>query len=156
MKHRPGLGWERVLVWVGGVALLAATAIDTLAALGRYVGLPLRGSIEFIQPPILIAGMLAILLATMAGASARVRLLVDRLRPRTAVLVDRLDELLVAIFFGALLIGSTWIAADLWNGHEVSEVVGVPWRWLRLGANLLLGAVILAALVRVFRRVDRP
>jgi TRAP-type C4-dicarboxylate transport system permease small subunit len=156
MKPRSSPGWERILVWAGGVALLAATAVDTLAALGRYIGLPLRGSIEFIQPPILVAGMLAILLATIDGASARVRLLVDRLRPRRAALVDRLDELLVALFFGALFVGSAWIAADLWSGHEVSEVVGVPWRWLRLLANFLLAAVVVAALRRAFRRGDRP
>jgi TRAP-type C4-dicarboxylate transport system permease small subunit len=156
MNDRAGSGWERVLVWIGGVALLAATAVDTLAALGRYLGLPLRGSIELIQPPILVAGMLAILLATMAGASARVRLLVDRLPPRSAAFVDRIDELLVAVFFGALLVGAGWIAADLWAGHEVSEIVGVSWRWLRLAANLLLAAIVAAALRRAFGRTTRP
>jgi TRAP-type C4-dicarboxylate transport system permease small subunit len=148
--------FERALVWTGGVALLAATASDTLAAIGRYVGISLRGSIELIQPAILLAGLIAILFATMVGASARVRLLVDRLPERVGLVADRIDDVLTAIFLGGLLAGSVWIAADLWDGYEVSEIVGVPWRALRLMTNVAIAAAILAALWRAMRGGERP
>ena len=42
--------FKMILTWIGGAALLAAMSIDTLAVIGRYIGLPLRGSIELIEP----------------------------------------------------------------------------------------------------------
>jgi TRAP-type C4-dicarboxylate transport system permease small subunit len=54
------------------------------------------------------------------------------------------------VFFAALLAGSVWLAADLWSAHEMSEVVGVPWRWMRLFANIALGATIIVLVRQVF------
>ena len=50
------------------------------------------------------------------------------------------------LFLAALLAGSGWIAFDLWSAHEESELVGVPWRWMRLFANVVFLAIILALL----------
>ena len=41
------------------------------------------------------------------------------------------------LLFAALLAGSVWLAADLWDGYERSELLGVPWKLLRLIANAL-------------------
>jgi TRAP-type C4-dicarboxylate transport system permease small subunit len=139
-------------ILVGGLALLAATAIDTLAVIGRNVGVPLTGSIELMQAAVLVSGALGLVIATIEQSHARVRLLVDRLPPRQRAFADRLSDVLTLIFFLALLAGSVWLAADLWNAHEQSEWLGVPWRLLRLFANLCLLAVSILLLFRIVRR----
>jgi TRAP-type C4-dicarboxylate transport system permease small subunit len=141
------------MVWTGGAALLAATAIDTLAVIGRQAGFALHGAIELIQAAILVAGSLALIAATAANTHARVRLVIDRLGPARHWL-ERGSELFTAVFALALLIGSGWLAADLWRSHEVSEIAGVPWRWLRMFANLAL-VVVIALALRAFARGAR-
>src|SRR5690606_16773026 len=69
----------RLLVWAGGVALLFATVIDTIAVIGRHIGLPLAGSIELMQAAVLVSGAVGLLVATIEQSHARVHLLVERL-----------------------------------------------------------------------------
>lgn len=129
------------MIWTGGAALLAATAVDTISVIGRQVGYLVHGAIELIQAAVLVAGAIALIAATVANSHARVRILVERLgsaRPWT----ERIGDALSIVFLAALLVGSAWLSADLWNSHEVSEIAGVPWRWLRLFANLALLAMI--------------
>ena len=145
---------RRLAVWTGGAALIAATATDTLAVIGRNVGLPVVGSIELVQAAVLVSGIFGLIFATAGDDHARVRILTDRLG-RGRALADVVGPLSMALFFAALLTGSVWLAADLWNGHERSEVLGVPWRVLRLIANLGLAACIVVALALLFRRT-RP
>ena len=141
----------RALIWLGGLALLAATAIDTVSVFGRNLGFSIHGSIELIQAAVLVAGGTALVLATLHGSHAKVHILVDRFTPANKALSERGAALMTALFFAALLAGSLWIAADLWNAHELSELVGVPWRWLRLFANLCLAATMLILLRRAVR-----
>lgn len=140
------------LVWLGGGALLAATAVDTLSVIGRQIGLPVHGAIEMIQAAVLVSGGLSLVMATLAGNHARVHFVLDRLAEPTRRAAQRACDVAVAVFFGALLLGSGWIAADLWNAHEVSELVGVPWIALRAFANLCLAAVVVVTLLRVAGR----
>lgn len=142
----------RALIWLGGLALLAATAIDTVSVFGRNAGFSIHGSIELIQAAVLVAGGIALVLATLHGTHAKVHILVDRFSPGRKALSERGAALVTALFFAALLMGSLWLAIDLWNGHEVSELVGVPWRWLRLFANLCLGATMFILLRQAVRR----
>ena len=141
----------RLLVWTGGIALLAATVIDTVAVIGRHVSLPLTGSIELMQAAVLVSGAVGLLVATIEQSHARVHLLVERLSPLQRRIADRLSDTMTLLFCLALLIGSGWVAADLWNAHEQSELLGVPWRVLRLVANLCLLGVCLALLWRIVR-----
>jgi TRAP-type transport system small permease protein len=134
---------RRAMIWLGGLALLAATLLDTASVAGRNLGLPVHGVIELIQAAVLVAGGVALVMATLAGSHARVHLLLDRLAPPRKAMAERASDLVTALFFVAMLAGSAWLAADLWAAHELSELLGVPWRWLRLFANLcLLGAVV--------------
>jgi hypothetical protein len=141
---------RNLMVWTGGAALLAATAIDTVAVIGRQIGFRVHGAIELIQAAVLVAGAVALVAATAARSHARVRIVVERLgnaRPW----FDRASEGLAAVFLAALLAGSTWLSADLWNSHEISEVAGVPWRWMRLAANLALAAMLVLTLRNLVR-----
>jgi len=139
------------MVWLGGLALLAATSFDTLSVVGRSIGMPQHGIIELSQAAILVAGSIALVAATLAGNHARVHLVIDRLPLRGKRLALRLSALVVALFFTGLLAGSAWISADLWQSHEVSELLGVPWRWMRAFANISLAVAILILLRQAFR-----
>ena len=91
---------QRVLVAIGGTALLIAMSVDALAVVGRHSGLPFLGSIEIVQAAVLISGASAMLIATLAGVHARVHLLVDRLWPHLRTALER-----AGLGLGALL---TW------------------------------------------------
>lgn len=142
----------RIIIWIGGIALLAATLIDAVAVIGRHVGLPLTGSIEIMQAVVLVSGSLGLLVATAEQSHARVHLLVARLGPRGRSLADRLSDLLTLAFCAALLVGSGWIAVELWASQEQSELTAIPWRVLRLIAN----ACLLGMCVILLRRIIRP
>jgi TRAP-type C4-dicarboxylate transport system permease small subunit len=146
---------KKLAIWIGGTALLAATAIDTFAVVGRQVGIPLRGSIELVQAAVLVAGSIALILSTLADRHARVRLLVDRLSENRRRISEAISSLATALFFACLLIGSTWLAADLWFSHEMSEIARVPWLWLRLFANLGLFVTVLIAGRSIVQRARR-
>lgn len=126
---------KTVLIWVGGVALLLATGIDTLAIICRYLGFPITGSIELMQAVVLVSGVVALVMSTWEDTHARVHLLLDRVGPRAQALAHRLSDLFTLMFLAALLAGSAWLAIDLWHGYEQSELVGVPWSVLRLIVN---------------------
>ncbi len=140
------------LIWIGGAALLLATLIDTLAMLGRALQLPLVGSIEIVQATVLFAASAGLVVATLAGAHARVRLVLDRLPPNWRGNVERLHAVAAALFYAALLAGSLWIGIDLWSGHEESEVLRIPYRPLRVVITLVLVVLLVQSLLRLFRR----
>ena len=145
------IGVRNAITLLGGIALLGATATDTVAVIGRHVGLPLRGSIELVQFFVLVAGSLALLVATAERAHAKVHLVVDRMGDAGKAAMARLAGLLGAVFFAGLLAGSLWLMADLWSGHEESELLGISWRWMRLFANLTLLATTVVLLAQAVR-----
>jgi TRAP-type C4-dicarboxylate transport system permease small subunit len=145
-------GGKRIAVLIGGLALLSATAIDTLAVIGRHAGAPVHGSIELMQAAVLVSGAVAILISTVDMAHARVRLLVARLSPRQRIWADRFSDFLTLIFYLCLLAGTGWIAWDLRAAHEQSELLGIPWMALRIAAGLCL----LAACGALAWRIVRP
>lgn len=136
----------RPLVFIGGVALLAAVGFDTVAVIGRHVGLPLRGSIELVQASVLVAGSIALLAATLGRNHAGVHLLTDRAGVSLKDRMLRGGTLLTALFIAGTLSGSIWLSLDLWRGHEVSELLGISYKALRLFANLCVGGVLAALL----------
>lgn len=141
----------RLGVWTGGAALIAATVIDTLAVIGRNIGFPFLGSIELVQAAVLVSGTFGLIFATAGDDHARVRILTDR-HVRGRAFADVIGPLSMALLFAGLLTGSAWLAADLWNGHERSELLGLSWRVLRLIANLGLAACIVISAAALLRR----
>jgi TRAP-type C4-dicarboxylate transport system permease small subunit len=133
-EHKQPLSLQvwKWLFYLGAIALLFAMMADTVAVLGRHIGIPLPGSIELIQAAILIASSASILSATLADKHARVRLVVDRLKGSPLAMLTRIQAVISALFFLALAAGSTWICIDLWDGYEVSEVLHIPFAPLRI------------------------
>lgn len=139
------------LIWSGGTALLIAALLDVFGMLGRHLGFPIHGVIEYIQPAVLYAGCIGLLLASVAGRHATVNILADRVSARTKALMVWLEDLATLLFFGALLAGSAILSVDLWASHEVGELTGVPWRLMRLAVNITLLALIAGLVVRRIR-----
>lgn len=140
-----------LLVWIAGGALLVAVAVDSLAMIGRQIRFPLLGSIEIVEAVVLFAAGGGLIIATLDGAHARVNLLLERLPEVSRERIMKLHALAAALLFAALLAGTVWIAADLWDGHEESELLGIPYRPLRIAAALTLAVLLLLSLVRLVR-----
>jgi TRAP-type C4-dicarboxylate transport system permease small subunit len=135
---------QRLLTMLGGGALLLATGTELAAVLGRYIGVPLLGSIELVQAAVLVSASTSIVLATIAGRHAMVHLLLDRVGPRARTWLQRVNYGGAVLFFGALAAGSIWIASELWSGQEETELLRIGYRPLRM---LAIGAVLFTALL---------
>ena len=146
---------RRLLVWISGGGLLVAVAVDALAMLGRQVRIPLLGSIEIVEAAVLFAAAGALIIATMDNSHARVNLVAERLPDTVRKWLGRFHALAGVLLFSALLTGSVWIAADLWFGHEESELLHIPYRPLRIATVISLAALLILSLCRLFGRNDR-
>lgn len=135
---------RRGALGVGAVALLLAMATDALAVAGRHLGFTFLGAIEIFEACVVIAATSAIVIATIDRSHARVRILLEQVGAGVAGALDRAADLVSALVFVVLIAGSVWLASDLWNGHEVTEVLNLPVRWLR--AIWIAGAVLAAAI----------
>lgn len=147
---------DRAVFLVGSTGLLAAMFADSLAVLGRHVGLPLIGSIEIVQASVVLLASAAMVGATLHGKHARAHLVVDRLRQRGRRLLLGAADVVSAGVFLWFAAGSLWIAAEMRDGHEHSELLHIPWSWLRvtwIAASLLIAAVFL---VRALRGSGKP
>jgi TRAP-type C4-dicarboxylate transport system permease small subunit len=151
-KSTPPRGAEKWLLYLGAAALMGAMAIDALAVLGRHIGMPLIGSIELVQAAMLTASSAAIVLATVAEKHAVVHLLIDRLSPRHRAALLRVHAACCAIFFAALAVGGIWIAYDLRDGHEESELLRIPYAPLRVISILAVLAAASIYAARIGRR----
>jgi TRAP-type C4-dicarboxylate transport system permease small subunit len=144
---------QRLSLALGSAALLAAMATDAIAVAGRHAGIALLGSIEIVQACIVVVATSAMVAATVMGAHARVLILMEKVDAATAALLDRLADATSALVFLWLAAGSIWLASDLWSGVEITELLNIPLRWLRL--VWIIGALTIAALFAV-RACKRP
>ena len=135
---------RRAALGIGAAALLLAMATDALAVAGRHIGFTFLGAIEIFEACVVIAATSAIVIATIDRSHARVRILLEQVAARVAGALDRTADLVSAVVFVVLIAGSVWLASDLWNGHEVTEVLNLPVRWLRV--VWIVGAVLAAAI----------
>jgi TRAP-type C4-dicarboxylate transport system permease small subunit len=148
-NQKPMRWGEKYLFYLGAAALLFAMGVDTIAVLGRHLGLPLWGSIEMVQAAILVASSSAILSATLARKHVRVRILMDRLKGRSGIWLQRIQDVFSALFFCLLTAGSVWIFLDLRNGYEESEILHIPYAPLRIICMISILAVMVSFLRRI-------
>ena len=141
----------RLLVVLGGIGLLFAMGVDAIAVVGRHIGWPLLGSIELVQTGALVAATTAIVIATIERTHAVVHFLIDRMPDQWRERVRIVNALLSALFFILLLVGSAWLALDLWHGHEESELVRIPYAPLRIAVILSCAAAALTFLKGIKR-----
>jgi len=136
---------------LGSIALLLAMTTDAAAVVGRHIGVPLLGSIEIVQACVVVAASSAMVGATLSRSHATVHILLERLPPKARALTERFGDLLAAGLFAFLLSGSSWIASDLWDGHERTELLHLPLIALRLfwcaSAALILALFLIRAVL---------
>lgn len=140
------------VVILGGVALLGATAIDSLAVIGRHSGIPLLGSIELVQVLVGVSGATALLVATLRDSHAVVRLLLANIPAHHAALLQRINAFAATVFFAALTAGSAWIMREMWGSHEETELLQLPLAPLRLLIVIALGVTTLLFLRKALQR----
>jgi TRAP-type C4-dicarboxylate transport system permease small subunit len=149
--HMRRLSAQDLLVCVAGGALLLAMVVDTLAMLGRQLRLPLPGAIELVQAAVLFAACGSLIVTTRAAAHARVHLLLDRATGRIRAVMQFINAVASGLVFLVLLAGSLWIAADLWDAQEESEIWHLPYRPLRITVVLTSAWLLLLALRATLR-----
>ncbi|MEP7209387.1 MAG: TRAP transporter small permease subunit [Alphaproteobacteria bacterium] len=130
------------LILVGSVGLVGAMLVDGVAVAGRHLDMPFTGSIELSQVCVVLLASCSIALATLHRGHAVVDLLHQRLGPGGQRLLLRIAALLGFIFLVSVLAGLTWLAADLWNGREHTELLNIPIRWQRV---LMIACFVIAA-----------
>ena len=146
---------RRLLVWISGGGLFVAVVVDAAAMLGRQIRIPLLGSIEIVEAAVLFAAAGALIIATLDNTHARVNFVAERLPVAVGAWLRKLHALAGVLFFSALLTGTVWIAADLWFGHEESELLHIPYRILRIATSVSLAALFVLSLRRLLRRNEQ-
>ena len=145
---------EQIAFVVGSAGLLIAMGADALAVLGRHLGVPLLGSIEVVQASVVLVASAAMIAATLRGSHARVHILLGRLSAVRRLALERVADAVSAAVFLTFAIGSIWIASELWHGHELTDLLHIPLRWLRvfwIATSLLIVALLIT---RIARRED--
>jgi TRAP-type C4-dicarboxylate transport system permease small subunit len=146
---------HHLLQAVGAGALLLAMATDAIAVIGRHAGFSFLGAIELFQIVAVVATSVAIVLATLSQRHAAVHILTEYVSPPTKLWLDRAGLAAGALSFALLCAGSVWVAGDLWETHEMTELLGIPLRWFRLVWIVSAGTVtvlFLRSLALSFRR----
>ncbi|HKP57374.1 MAG TPA: TRAP transporter small permease [Polyangiales bacterium] len=116
---------------LGAAGLLGAMLIDSSAVLGRHVGVPVLGSIELVEACVVLMASASLVGTTLGHGHASVHLLSQRLSPAGRSQLQRVSDVLSALFFGVLAVGSSIVASDLWDGDERTELLGLPLSPLR-------------------------
>ncbi len=125
-------GWlENTAYVLGGLGLLGATFTDSIAVAGRHTGFHLLGSIELVQAAVVLLASSAILIATLIGGHAGVHIVTERMSKPVAHQFARIASAISGALFILLAIGSIQVAAEQWSGHEMTELLQLPIRWLR-------------------------
>ena len=139
------------LFYIGAAGLLIAMGVETIAVVGRHLGLPLLGALEIIQAAILLMASTAMLSATLNDGHATVTLLTNRMSERGKRALRVFAAVLSALFFIGLTAGAGWLAFDAWGDHEQSELLHIPFRPLRLISLIAAGAIAVVFLRDVVR-----
>jgi TRAP-type C4-dicarboxylate transport system permease small subunit len=142
-----------VLFYLGAGGLLGAMSIEAIAVTGRQIGVPLLGALELIQTAILIAASVAMLSATIVDGHATVKLLVERLSPRTQAWLHRIALLVSAAFFACLAFSAGWLTLESWGEYEHSELLRIPYLPLRIIVVVTTTAITLVLAYKALRPV---
>jgi TRAP-type transport system small permease protein len=116
---------------LGAFGLLGAMLIDSSAVLGRHLGMPVLGSIELVEACVVLMASASLVGTTLGSGHASVHILTEQLSAAGRARLQRVSDLLSALFFGVLALGSLVIARDLWGGDERTELLGLPLSPLR-------------------------
>ena len=126
---------------LGGIPLVLAMLVEFITVVGRQTSFMFLGSIEAVQVAILLSSATAMVLATLARSHAKVRVLLNRSDARFRTVLTIFNALCGALFFLALVVGSVWLAVDMWGAHEQSELLALPYFPLRCFVAICMSVV---------------
>jgi TRAP-type transport system small permease protein len=147
-KQPSGRGF---LYYAGSAGLLTVMLIESVAVIGRHLGLPVLGALEIAQAAIVPATCAAMLIAGLRGAHAAVHMITERLPEGVRRALDRGSSLLAGLYFSALSVGSIWLADEYWSSFEQTEVLHIPFRPLRALVCIAFVAIALAFFMHAIR-----
>lgn len=139
------------LFYVGSAGLLTVMLVEAAAVIGRHIGKPLLGALEMCQAAIVPAACAAMMIATLRGAHATVNMLTERLPATAQRWAAIAGSVLAAIYFAALSAGAVWLLQEYWDGYEQTEVLGIPFRPLRLLVALTALVLVMLFLHRAYQ-----
>lgn len=142
--HAGPASLRRLSYALGAAGLALAAASDFIAVAGRHLGLHLLGSIELTQTGIVLLGSGAMIYATLERHHASVHMVTARLPVPVAAVLRRFMAVISAMVFLGVATGTAWVMSDMWGGHEMTELLHIPIRWLR--ALWLVSGVAITAL----------
>jgi len=122
----------QVFFLAGSAGLLLAMATDAVAVLGRHTGFALLGSIEIIQAAVVVLASASMIYASRGDFHARIRILVDRVSDSTKGRFGTIANIVSVLYFILLAVGCVWVCVETWPDHERTELLHIPFRWLRL------------------------
>ena len=123
---------EKIFVLTGSAGLIVMMLADTIAVAGRHIGMPFLGAIEIVQAAIVLMATGALVMATMNNEHATIKILTSRLSSPGQQLVARFSALVCFLFLALLAVAGFWIAVETIGESERSELLHIPYFWLRL------------------------
>jgi TRAP-type C4-dicarboxylate transport system permease small subunit len=136
---------------IGGVALLALTAIACINMAFRPLGYPLKGAYELVG----FLGAMVVALPLAYTQLSRSHISVDILLPyyskRTKKIINAINSFLCTIFFITVTWQSTQYATTIWKRGETSETLRIiyyPFVYVLAICSLLLSLILLFDFIR--------
>ena len=129
-------------ILIGSLGLLIATGTDAVAVIGRHGNFSLLGSIEVVQAAIVLLAAASMVYATSRGEHATIHFLTDRLSDGKSAALVKLSSLISACFCLLLVVGCIWVSIESWSGYERSELLHIPYKWLRLVLIFAIGVMV--------------
>ncbi len=131
------------IIGILGIGLVTLT--DTAAVIGRHLNMSLIGSIEVVQLGIVLLASAAIAIATKESKHARIQIVLNRINHSHRRNLDILSNIATFLFLILLFSANTWILLETWLTHERSEILHLPYHWIRslFSATLLITITLL-------------
>lgn len=122
---------RNLVIYVGSIGLLVEMVVVFITALMRNLGLTFPGSIEVVETIIVVVASAALVMTTLATSHATVRLVIDRVSPKTGRILHCLTHLLGAFFWLLMAVAGFWILTETWGEEERTMLMGIPLAPLR-------------------------
>ncbi len=145
---------NRLLVVIGGVALLAMVALTCSNIVLRMVWLPIRGTFELMGFFGALVTSFALGYTQMGKGHIAVNVLVDRFSESTRNWLEGINDLVCTVFFAVV----AWQIADkaitLGRTGEVTETLRIPYYPFTAGVALGFALLSWVALTDLLQRIQ--
>jgi TRAP-type transport system small permease protein len=144
---------EQVIYWLTALSTFIFIFFVLMAVVTRYlIQTPLLSSIEYSRLFFVWACFLSATLALRKNAHIAISFIVDRLPVGWQKGIDFIVQLLIILFFGAILIVSLRVVIVLWHTHF--PVSGISQSWLFLPVPVTSLIIMLFSLEKLLNGVN--